>query len=129
MWKHARAKKKLGHLRRLSGSPQVCFGQASGFECGMPSISNFQSILVSVQKLTRPCMRSRRGLCYCAHFVPCIPCSLFKKAAESNAPGLEFWATSRQSFDATLKSPSACTHTTLSFENPATNTKKPQHTE
>ena len=35
--------KKLGHLRRLSGSPQVCFGQASGFACGMPSISTIFS--------------------------------------------------------------------------------------
>ena len=48
MWSAiARKKTQARSCRRLSGSPEVCFGQASGFACGMPFVSpNFQSILV-----------------------------------------------------------------------------------
>ena len=55
---YARAKKKLGHLRRLSGSPQVCFGQASVFECGMPSISTISSQFLSLCKNVKDLARA-----------------------------------------------------------------------
>ena len=61
---HLRAKKqqkcKLCHLRRLSGSPQVCFGQASGFACGMPSI---QFLSGAVQNAKGPARAPAGGLC------------------------------------------------------------------
>ena len=57
-------------------------------EC--PLFPQFSVNSCLVQKRKRPCMRSQRGLGYCAHFFLCIPCSLFKRQQKATPQGCSF---------------------------------------
>ena len=130
---YARAPRKSSVIfaGSLSGSPPVCFGQASGFACGMPSISTIFSQFLSLCKNVKDLARAPIVGFAIVRILSLASLALCSKRQQKATP--QGW-----NFGLHLGSPStprgkararAHTHTTLSFENPATNTKKPQRTE